>query len=198
MGIAALGTYDAVSGLQDVMAGRGYDRAIRLVAITGAATLATLATPYGLGTWETVGHALHNPYTRTVIEEWQPLASAALAHWQQHRFLVSNYDIGIAMMAAAAVSWALTIEAVDLPLCAIAAVMAIAAFISTRNLPIRDDRAGGASRASSTQCVAFDRGRQRNRAAAGALGMDQSDDTDRTVDGYFSPERIFLALAGIA
>ena len=136
MGLATLGTYAAVSGLQDVMAGRGYDRAIRLVAITGAATLATLATPYGLGTWETVGHALHNPYTRTVIEEWQPLASAALAHWQQHRFLVSNYDIGIAMMAAAAVSWALTIEAVDLPLCAIAAVMAIAAFISTRNLPI--------------------------------------------------------------
>ena len=136
MGIAALGTYAAVSGLQDVMAGRGYDRAIRLAAITGAATLATLATPYGFGTWETVGHALRNPYTRTVIVEWQPLASAALAHWQQHRFLVSNYDIGIAMMAAAAISWALTIEAADLPLCAIAAVMAIAAFISNRNLPI--------------------------------------------------------------
>ncbi len=136
MGIAALGTYAAVSGLQDVMAGRGYDRAIRLAAITGAATLATLATPYGFGTWETVGHALHNPYTRSVIEEWQPLASAAIAHWRQHRFLISNYDIGIAMMAAAGISWALTIEAVDLPLCAIAALMAIAAFISTRNLPI--------------------------------------------------------------
>jgi hypothetical protein len=136
MGIAAIGTYTAVSGLQDVMAGRGYIRAIRLAAITGATTLATLATPYGLGTWETVGHALHNPYTRTVIEEWQPLASAALAHWQQNRFLISNYDIGIAMMAAAGVSWAMTIEAVDLPLFAIAVVMAIAAFISTRNLPI--------------------------------------------------------------
>ena len=32
--------------------------------------------------------------------EWQPLASAAIAHWQQHQFVVSNYDIGIAMMAA--------------------------------------------------------------------------------------------------
>jgi ABC-type enterobactin transport system permease subunit len=40
------------------------------------------------------------------------------------------------MMAATAISWALTIEAEDLPLCAIAAVMAIAAFISNRNLPI--------------------------------------------------------------
>jgi hypothetical protein len=40
-GIAALGAYAAVSGLQDVVAGRGYDRAIRLAAITGAATLAT-------------------------------------------------------------------------------------------------------------------------------------------------------------
>jgi hypothetical protein len=136
MGIAALGTYAAMSGLQDVLAGRGYDRAIRLAAITGAATLATLATPYGLGTWYAIGHALRNPYTRVVIVEWQPLASAALAHWQQHKFLVSNYDIGIAMISVTAVSWALTIEAEDLPLFAIAAVMAIAAFISNRNLPI--------------------------------------------------------------
>jgi hypothetical protein len=136
MGIAALGTYVAVSGLQDVIAGRGYNRAIRLAAITGAATLVTLVTPYGLGTWETVGHALHDPYTRTVIEEWQPLASAALAHWREHRFLISNYEIGIAMMALAGISWAMTIEAIDLPLCAIATLMAIAAFISTRNLPI--------------------------------------------------------------
>jgi hypothetical protein len=136
MGIAALGTYAAVSGLQDVMASRGYDRAIRLAAITGAATLATLATPYGLGTWYAIAHALRNPYTRIVIVEWQPLVSAALEHWQQHRFLISNYDIGIAMIAATAISWALTIEAVDLPLCAIAAVTAIAAFISNRNLPI--------------------------------------------------------------
>src|SRR6266436_2530855 len=129
LAIAALGTYAAVSGLQDVLAGRGYDRAIRLGAITGAATLATLATPYGFGTWYAIGHALRNPYTRIVIVEWQPLASAALAHWQQHKFLVSNYDIGIAMMSLTAVSWALTIEAEDLPLCAIAVVMAIAAFI---------------------------------------------------------------------
>jgi hypothetical protein len=71
-----------------------------------------------------------------VIQEWQPLASAAAAHWQQHRFLISNYDIGIAMMAMAGISWALTTEVGDLPLCAIAAVMAIAAFISNRNLPI--------------------------------------------------------------
>ncbi len=136
MGIAAIGTYTAVSGLQDIMAGRGYDRALRLCAITTASILATLLTPYGFGTWQTVGHALNNPYTRAVIVEWQPLASAALEHWQQHRLLISNYDIGIAMIAATGISWALTIEATDLPLFAIAAVMAIAAFISNRNLPI--------------------------------------------------------------
>jgi hypothetical protein len=136
IGIAALGTYTAVSGLQDIMAARGYGRAIRLAAITGAATVATLATPYGFATWTTVAHALRNPYTRIVIVEWQPLASAALDHWQQHRLLISNYDIGIAMIAATGVSWALTIEATDLPLFAIAAVMVIAAFISNRNLPI--------------------------------------------------------------
>ncbi len=86
MGIAALGTYSAVSGLQDVIAGRGYRRAIRLAAITGAAILATLATPYGFGTWQAIAHALRNPYTRVVIVEWQPLVSAAIEHWQQHRF----------------------------------------------------------------------------------------------------------------
>ena len=90
----------AVSGLQDVMVGRGYDRAIRLAAITVAATLATLATPYGFGNWEMVAHALQNPYTRIVIVEWQPLATAALEQWQQHKFVISNYDIAIAMMAA--------------------------------------------------------------------------------------------------
>ncbi len=136
IGIAALGAYGAVSGLQDVMAGRGYRRAISLGVITGAAALATLATPYGFATWATVAHALRNPYTRVVIVEWQPLLSAAAEHWRQHQFLISNYDIGIAMIAATGISWALTVEADDLPLFAIAAVMAIAAFISTRNLPI--------------------------------------------------------------
>ncbi len=136
IGVAALGTYTAVSGLQDVMAGRGYSRAIRLASISFAAALATLVTPYGFATWTTVVHALRNPYTRIVIVEWQPLASAALEHWRQHRLLLSNYDVGIAMMAATGISWALTIEATDLPLFAIAAVMAIAAFISNRNLPI--------------------------------------------------------------
>jgi hypothetical protein len=136
MGIAAIGTYSAVSGLQDIIAGRDYGRALRLGAITGASILATLLTPYGFGTWQTVGHALHNPYTRAVIEEWQPLVPAALAHWRHRQFIVSNYDIGIAMMALTAVAWALTIEQGDLPLVAIAAVMTVAAFISTRNLPI--------------------------------------------------------------
>ena len=136
MGIAALGTYSAVSGLQDAIAGRGYRRATSLAAITCASIVATLLTPYGFATWETVGHALSNPYTRLVIEEWQPLGSAAIAHWQKGEFLISNYDIGIAMMAVTVLTWALTIEAQDLPLFAIALVMAIAAFISTRNLPI--------------------------------------------------------------
>src|ERR1019366_4716791 len=49
-GIAALGTYGVVSALQDVVAGRGYRRAIRLAAITGAAILPTGAAPHRLAT----------------------------------------------------------------------------------------------------------------------------------------------------
>src|ERR1700722_4813699 len=64
MGIAALGTYRAVSGFQEIGGGRGYRRAMSLAAITCASIAATLLTPYGFATWETVGHALNNPYTR--------------------------------------------------------------------------------------------------------------------------------------
>jgi len=136
MGIAALGTYSVVSGLQEVIAGRGGWRAARLAAITCAAILATLATPYGFGTWRAVAHALGNPYTRVIVIDWQPLIPAVFAHWRQHQFPISNYEIGCAMIAAAGISWALTIEDADLPLFAIAVVMVIAAFISARNLPI--------------------------------------------------------------
>lgn len=136
MGIAALGTYAAFSGAQDVLAGRGWRRGAGLSAVTIAATLATLATPYGINTWKAVAHALHDPYTRAVITEWEPLATEIVTRWTEHGPRISNYEIGTVLIAATAVCWMLTIEVVDLPLVAIAALMALSAFISKRNLPI--------------------------------------------------------------
>ncbi len=136
MGIAALGIYTAVAGAQDLLAGRSYRRPLRLATIAIAATLATLATPYGIANWETVAHALRNPYTRLVITEWNPLGIAMLLQWHSGGFHISNYEIGVALILSTAICWLVTIEARDLALVAIALVMAAAAIVSTRNLPI--------------------------------------------------------------
>ncbi len=76
IGIATLATYTAVSIAQDMYDRRGYERALRLGGITALAILATLATPYGIGTWRSVLHALFNPYTHIVVIDWQPLLSS--------------------------------------------------------------------------------------------------------------------------
>jgi hypothetical protein len=135
MGIASLGVYGAVSGAQDFFAGRGAARGMKLAALTAAATLATLATPYGIDTWYTVIHALRNPYTRLVIQDWLPLGPAMLAHWA-HGGFVSNYEIAALLMAGTVIFWSLTIEPDDLALAAVAALMSISAVLSVRNLPI--------------------------------------------------------------
>lgn len=136
MGIAALVIYAAVAGAQDLLAGRGWRRELELTGISIAAALATLATPYGINIWKAVAHALRDPYTRSVITEWQPLGSELINQWRGHGPRISNYEIGTVLIAATAVSWLLTIEVLDLPLVAIAAVMALSAFVSKRNLPI--------------------------------------------------------------
>jgi hypothetical protein len=136
MGVAALGTYAIVAGAQDLLAGRGYGRLLKLIGIAIAATLATLATPYGIANWETVAHALRNPYTRLIITEWYPLTTTIYRKWIEAGFRISNYEVGLALMIALAICWTVTIEAQDLALVAVAALMAAAAVVSTRNLPI--------------------------------------------------------------
>lgn len=136
MGIAALGTYAAVAGAQELLAGSGYRRPARLIAIALAATLATVATPYGIGNWETVAHALRNPYTRLIITEWYPLTTTIYHKWIDAGFRISNYEVGLALMIGLAICWSVTIEAQDLALFAVALVMSAAALLSTRNLPI--------------------------------------------------------------
>ncbi|MGH7813674.1 MAG: hypothetical protein ACREQI_06685 [Candidatus Binataceae bacterium] len=135
MGIAALGIYGATAGAADWWNGRGWRRAIELGTVTGAAALATLATPYGIVTWLAIAHALGDPYLRATITEWEPLSSELMRSWHQHGPRISNYEIGVLLMAATAGSWSLTIEAADLPLIAIAAMMSWAAFYTKRNLP---------------------------------------------------------------
>jgi hypothetical protein len=83
MGLAALGIFSTVLFAQDLYQDRGNRRARTLFAITGASALATVATPYGIGTWEAVCHALRNPYTRQVVKDWHPMHRTFLAIWHE-------------------------------------------------------------------------------------------------------------------
>ncbi len=135
LGIATLAIYTAVVGAQDIVAGRGTRRALQFAAITLLATLATLATPYGVGTWQAVGHALRNPFTRSVIVDWQPLTHQYATDWHSDQLSVMYLQLAISLIAALIFSFILMPIRDDLPLVVIAAVMSISAFISVRNIP---------------------------------------------------------------
>ena len=134
VGIAALAVYSAVVTLRDLVAGAGWRRGAQLSALTVAAVAATLTNPYGVGMWETVAHALRNPYTRDVVKDWQPFWWAMQAQWHSAPSGVVLYLAVIAMAAALAIAFAAAPRADDLPLVAVAAMMALAAFFSVRNM----------------------------------------------------------------
>ena len=136
IGIAALALYSGVAGLDDFAAGAGWRRGAQLSVLTVAAVAATLVNPYGVGMWETVAHALRNPYTRNAVEDWQPLWWAMLAQWHSAPSGVVLYLAVIAMAVALAITFAAAPRADDLPLVAVAAMVALAAFFSVRNMAL--------------------------------------------------------------
>ncbi|MGH7915086.1 MAG: hypothetical protein ACREPW_10625, partial [Candidatus Binataceae bacterium] len=136
VGIATLALYSIVTGLHDLAAGAGWQRGVKLSLLTVAAAAATLINPYGIGMWATVAHALRNPYTRNVVNDWQPLWWAMRAQWHSAPSGVVLYLAVIGMVAALAVALVTTPHAGDLPLVAVAAMMALAAFLSVRNMAL--------------------------------------------------------------
>jgi hypothetical protein len=136
IGIATLALYSVVAALCDLVAGAGWRRGAELALLTVVAAAATLTNPYGVGMWETVAHALRNPYTRDVVNDWQPLWWAMLAQWHAAPSGVVFYLVVIAMAAALAIAFAAAPRADDLPLVAVGAMMALAAFLSVRNMAL--------------------------------------------------------------
>ncbi|MFZ0657794.1 MAG: hypothetical protein WAM05_03705 [Candidatus Binataceae bacterium] len=135
MGIVALAIYAGVSGLQDCWAEQGTRRGLMLSAIWVGALAATLATPYGLGTWNLLAHALANPYTRSTLADWKPITHA-IASAGFSPVALMNYAAAIAIVLGLGVLCILRPAAIDLPLVAIAATMAAAGYMSVRNLPL--------------------------------------------------------------
>jgi len=136
IGLATLALYSAVATICDLAAGAGWRRGVKLSLLTVAAAAATLINPYGIGMWQTVVHALRNPYTRNVVNDWQPLWWAMRAQWHAAPSGVVLYLAVVAMAAALAVALTGAPRGGDLPLVAVAAMMALAAFLSVRNMAL--------------------------------------------------------------
>jgi hypothetical protein len=136
IGIATLATYSAVSIAQNIYERRGSERALRLCGLTALAILATLATPYGIGTWQSVVHALFNPYTHIVVIDWQPLWSSLVKNSGSEAIRAFYLGLAVALMAAMLISFIFSPSWDDLPLVMIAAVMSIAAFLAVRNITV--------------------------------------------------------------
>ena len=136
MGIATLLIYAAITAVSELIQHRGCARSLRLSVLAIASILATLVTPYGIGTWTTVIHALRNPVTRIAITDWQPMLIAMTHQWRLHHPGVIFYLFVLGIFVAFAVGLVLAPITGDLALVAIAIVMSIAAFAAVRNMPL--------------------------------------------------------------
>jgi hypothetical protein len=132
VGLVALGLYTAVCGAQDLAQGRGARRAVRLAALTSAATLATLVNPYGLKDWVVIAGVLRNPFTLSHISEFRPLLVVIADFHREHRPLFT-FGSALAIMAGLVVTFALTPRADDLALLAVGALMTAVALYAVRN-----------------------------------------------------------------
>ncbi|MFZ1119105.1 MAG: hypothetical protein WCA59_12640 [Candidatus Binataceae bacterium] len=135
-GFAAMALYAAVRGLEDLAGGRGPRTSLRLGGVTLACAAATLVNPYGFGNWLAVERAIRNPMTRAFISEWQPMMFKMAEQWHESPAVALNYGVVIALPLALAVCFAIRPRGDDLALVAIAALMALGAWLSVRNMAL--------------------------------------------------------------
>jgi hypothetical protein len=134
IGLATLAVYTAGATLYDLAKGDGFNRGCRLGVINLGALLATLLNPYGVGLWRAVAWALLAPYKRLANEEWQPMLFAMARQWHQAHSGIFVYVAVIALVVGLATAYALAPHGDDSPLVAIAAMMAVGAWLSVRNM----------------------------------------------------------------
>lgn len=136
IGIASLGAYAGVAGLQELISGKRLQRALKPAALTLVAMLAPLATPFGIGTWRVVIKAVFNPVLRINIVDWHPLKYAMAQQWQAAHSGVIYYLVVLGFIAVFIITVAMTPRGEDLPFVVIAAMMSAAAWIAVRNMPL--------------------------------------------------------------
>jgi hypothetical protein len=136
IGIATMAVYTAVIGLQDLIAGRGVGRALRLGLIALAGTLATLVSPYGIDAWLVVLNALRHYAAQPIIADWQPLLAAIALGWRTGPADTIFFICGALVMAAFAIAFIRALHGDDLPLVAIAAMLSVGGLMAVRNMPL--------------------------------------------------------------
>lgn len=132
VGLAAMGLFTAVRGAEALARGEGMRDAVRLAALTSAATLATLINPYGLRELIVVVQVVHNPFTLAHIAEFRSLPAVIADLYRTHRPLFTFVCAG-AIMAATVTAFALAPRADDLALFAISLLMIVGALYAVRN-----------------------------------------------------------------
>jgi hypothetical protein len=135
-GLAAMALYAGVRGLEDLAGGRGLWTSVRLGGVTLACAGATLLNPYGVDNWLAVEQAIRNPMTRAYISEWQPMMFKMAQQWHESPAVAVNYAVVIVLPVALAVCLAIRPRGNDLALIAIAALMALGAWLSVRNMAL--------------------------------------------------------------
>ncbi len=136
IGIVALALYASTTLLEEWSAGWPKTSALGLVWLALGAALATLLTPYFGGTWAAVLHALDNPATRKVIDDWQPF-SLFVRHAGHLEFSYTFFRLfALAIIGAMVVAVIITPRDHDRPLIVIGWVMSIGALVAIRNVPL--------------------------------------------------------------
>lgn len=135
-GMATFALYAGVRSLEDLVGGRGLRQAIRLGGVTLASAAATLVNPYGIENWLAIIFSIRNPITRAVLSEWQPLLFKIVQEWRQSPATAINFAVVIVLPVALAICFAIRPRGGDLPLVAIAAMMAVGGYLSLRHAPL--------------------------------------------------------------
>jgi len=136
VGIAALGGYSAACIAQDLTGRREWGRGIALSCLTAVCVAATLATPYGIGSWYTVAHSATSAEAQGAITEWRPLLAAMALQWQESHKSLIFYVMVLGLMGSLAASVVAAPQGDDFPLLTIAAITIIGAFVALRNVPL--------------------------------------------------------------
>jgi hypothetical protein len=136
IGLAVIGVYGFVAGVQDLADGRGPWRGFRFGAVAIATFAATFATPSGFGAWRAVFGTFSRRAVLSVNQEWEPLITYVRAGWNIPHSGEFFPLLVTLVLGAFVISVVLSPRGGDLPLLAVAALLGITPFVSVRNLAL--------------------------------------------------------------